>query len=1320
MGDIKLLSEAVHSSVRSGVVLFDLTRVVEELIFNSVDAGATKISVAVGVGTCYIKVEDNGCGIARDGLVLLGQRYATSKFDQLAETDAVTGGFGFRGEALSSISDVSLLEVITKAHGRPNGYRKVVKGCKCLYLGIDDGRQDVGTTVIVRDLFYNQPVRRKHIQSRTKKVLQSVKKCVLRISLVHPKVLFKVVDIESDDELFCTVPSSSPLSLLTSGFGIEVSSFLHELSVTDGVLKLLGYMSTPHDTSSVKAFQYIYINSRYMCKGPIHKLLNELAVRFNSLDLQKANVGSQNVKPNKSQTHATYILNLCCPRSWYDITFEPSKTSVDFKDWFPVIGFFEKSIIRFWNEKSSYGELRSQGPDMLEVDNMPRKADNTSSPEDLPAKYESSKIRFMIHNEPASFGPPSPWLEMLTKECDLMSYQKYNRFTSHNASKFKEHQTGSGLVYENDYKFQSGDGLFAPSRVNTNRESGSYLQAPDNNIFSSEDHLLGNKLFAAEKPYDNRVDISDPNFKDDNLNADANMSNEHTRTESSFDCFETCNDVYKFSNDLEKPFLQHCSSLTRLPLDGESRMSSERFDFQIGGLRTKRKWLEPDDLVDVGEVDKHCSSSRRLPLDGESRMSSERFDFQIDVLRTKRKRLELDDLVDIGDVDGNDHRFGFLWKDQWQDKGASVLPSPRPMTKSEVPINLDFLSSDRVKSYAIGGDFLSREIDLSLDSVANIRHFSSSDELFGSEWCPMMSDPLSGTKYLGVEKFSDEDALGRCIKYDTNDRYDYMEDREIKDHISHCDDPMQNSASRETCSLSRWTNMYSDFKNYARSPEDSNRFLPEHTLDDIDSNRFLPEHTLDDILFPKYSEILSEETELLCLDSCGKRNGNCHAVTAHHISSSIYNDKDEKQKHKIIYQAKMFACKKMPRRRCHSAPPFYRGKKKIFSLNNHLTTAGKPKTHTIDDVPTSEESNELKYSQRPAGAYQAHTELKSMEDLLVYTRPDNKKAPAVSDDKKFKMENKSEDLHMYSMDSDIQDPLDSGLKWRKSCPRTANGDKLHNIYNEDAILDVSSGILHLAGDSLVPKSINKNCLEDAKVLLQVDKKFIPVVFSGVLAIIDQHAADERIRLEELRQKVLSGEKRTVTYLDTEQKLVLPEIEYQLLYNYAEQIQNWGWLCNIHAPGSRSFTKNLNLLHKQPTAITLIAVPCILGVNLTDVDLLEFLQQLADTDGSSTIPPSVHRILNFKACRGAIMFGDTLLPSECSLIVEELKKTSLCFQCAHGRPTTVPLVNLEALHKQIAKLGSWNGSSNGLWHGLRRHELSLERASHRLSSARGQC
>ncbi|XP_052196347.1 DNA mismatch repair protein MLH3 isoform X8 [Diospyros lotus] len=748
MGDIKHLPDAVHSSVRSGIILFNLTRVVEELIFNSLDAGATKIYVAIGVGTCYVKVVDNGCGIDREGLMLLGERYATSKSDQLADTDSVARSFGFRGEALSSISDVSLLEVITKAHGKPNGYRKVIKECKCLYLGIDDGRQDVGTTVIVRDLFYNQPVRRKHIQSSTKKVLQSVKKSVLRIALVHPKVFLKLVDIESEDELFCTAPSSSPLSLVMSNLGIEVCGSLCELNVSDGVLKLSGYMSSPCDTSFLKAFQYVYINSRYIFKCPIHKLLNQLAAGSNFLDMQKAKVGSQNSKRSRSQTDVTFILDLSCPRSWYDLTFEPSKTSVEFRDWFPILGFIEKAITDFWSENFSYG-----------------------------------------HGHPLAHGT-----------------------------------------------------------------------------------------------------------------------------------------------------------------------------------------------------------------------------------------------------------------------GRSV--------------------EDKVKGEA------------------------------------------------------------------------------------------------------------------------DNRLLSE------------------------------------------------------------------------------------------------------------------------------EETSELKHLQRSSGMCQLHSEPTTLEAQLVCTRPDKKKVADDSDVKKFKVPKNSEGLYICSRDSveEFSNPLDSQPKWGKSCQNTVNGNKLHNLH-EGAILDISSGILHLAGDSLVPESMNRNCIEDAKVLQQVDKKFIAVVGSGVLALIDQHAADERIRLEELRQKVLSGEKKTITYLDTEKKLVLPETGYQLLHNYAEQVHKWGWLCNFHGRGSRSFRKNLNLLHKEPTVVTVLAVPCILGVNLTDGDLLEFLQQLADTDGSSTIPPSVLRILNSKACRGAIMFGDALLPSECSLIVEELRRTSLCFQCAHGRPTTVPLVNLEALHKQIQKLGSSDGVWDMSWRGLCRQELSLERATCRLKSAR---
>lgn len=270
--------------------------------------------------------------------------------------------------------------------------------------------------------------------------------------------------------------------------------------------------------------------------------------------------------------------------------------------------------------------------------------------------------------------------------------------------------------------------------------------------------------------------------------------------------------------------------------------------------------------------------------------------------------------------------------------------------------------------------------------------------------------------------------------------------------------------------------------------------------------------------------------------------------------------------------------------------------------------------------------------------------------------------------------------------------------------------------HDDDVLSISYGPLHLSCSVLVPECIDKNCFEEARVLLQLDKKFIPVISGEVLLLVDQHAADERIRLEELRRKVLSDDGRGITYLDSEEDLVLPETGFQLFQKYMQQIQSWGWIINS-TNSCESFKKNMNVLRRQSRRLTLAAVPCILGVTLTGKDLMDFIQQLDDTDGSSAIPPAVIRILNFKACRGAIMFGDPLLPSECSLIIEELKATSLCFQCAHGRPTTVPIVNVASLRGELARLGAVNGRQEETWHGLSHHGPSLERARTRLRELR---
>ncbi|WCJ32829.1 DNA mismatch repair protein MLH3 [Euphorbia peplus] len=1190
MGSIKRLPQSIRNSMRSGAILFDLTRVVEELVLNSLDAGATKVSVYVGVGTCYVKVEDDGCGISRDGLALLGERYVTSKFPDLAET-STSNSFGFRGEALASISDVSLLEIVTKARGMPNGYRKVLKGSKCLYLGVNDDRKDVGTTVIVRDVFYNQPVRRKNMQSSLKKVLDLVKKCVLRIALVHSKVCFLVVDIESEDELLCTRFSSS-LSLLMSVYGIEDSKFLHELNISGGVLKLSGYISGPFDCLTTKAFQYVYINSRSVCKGPIHKLLNHLATRFGRLDPWEVNSISQ--KGTRSMPHAcpSYLLNLSCSPTLYDLTFEPSKTNVEFKDWVPILNFIEDSIQQLWRENMDT-ESSSHARGSWRKDDI-WKEDLLENPEFAVKKSETQ-------NNKSSRGLA---LSMLTKEADLSC-----RVESHkapfeefcmNISVFKEQETDTEFLCQSNCSLQSRNGLVSEHERQAQKIETHLLTSEDNS-FLQDDYFLEDRVNPRERSYDHvNSHIWSLDWQDESSEKSFSMG------------------YSEFSDELEvskKPFLQICSSRRGPPLDRSYSSCVDDLEFPVDDFKSKRRRVCSVQNSDVVKID-----TRNCRFDASPEQDETLFPQEFIAYST-----------------GND-----ILKDSDNLLGASEK---------------SLLSHSKLfaKGMVLGSG--------SIDTDRSDSFYESN-----SEWCSLPSDALFQSTAWDVAHFSDDNSHEESTRLGQKTKYRRFPDsRGDKGNYGY--NIALNSSGQHNfilgCTSSRCTSSTIDFKDnadtfsaskfkdYVDAYEDISKYLQRRITDD----EFSVEHSSDKSIC---------ETELLPLDL--------------HSRGDTSNDKYESHENQFRCQNKEQG---EQRKRSQSAPPFYRHKKRFICLSKNGETDD---LKHLDMLP------------------------KDVEDLTFCPSPKVANEPGIVLDMK---ENKK-----GLLSEEIQESTESGTKWRNGCEQIAEKYASHNVGKHHNILDISSGLLHLAGNSLVPQSIHKKCLEDAKVLHQVDKKFIPIVASGTLAIIDQHAADERIQLEELRQKVLSGEAKTVSYLDAEKELTLPEIGYQLLQNYAGQIREWGWICDIQAQGTGSFKKNLKMLHQQPARVTLLAVPCVLGVKLSDGDLLEFLEQLADTDGSSTIPPSVLRVLNYKACRGAIMFGDSLLPSECALILEELKQTSLCFQCAHGRPTTVPLVNLEELHKQIAKLKLLDGSSSEVWHGLHRQELTLERAARRLSMARG--
>ncbi|XP_047158413.1 DNA mismatch repair protein MLH3 isoform X4 [Vigna umbellata] len=1293
---IKPLQEAVRSSLRSGIFLFDFTRVVEELVFNSLDARATKVSVFVGVGRSYLKVVDNGSGITRDGLELVGERYATSKFLNLVDLNVTSENFGFRGEALASISDVSVLEIVTRTHGRPNGYQKVLKGCKCLYLGIDDDRKEVGTTVVVRDLFYNQPVRRKCIQSSPNKVLQSIKKCVMRLALVRPNISFKVVDIEREDELFCTHSASSPLSLITSGFGVEVTSSLHYLEVENDIIKLSGYVSSPCNTSNIEVLQYVYVNSQFVCKGPIHKLLSQLVVRFEHQNSWTTDNEFRNKKRSRCHLGIAYLLDLSCPRSMYDLAFEPSKTYVKFKDWTPILNFIEKVIKQFWEENIASAEPSNQFAYMVE--DQQEKA-YVSVISDVP-----DMSRFRNQNR-------KDCLDLFFSTSDKLIEDDYHQSNREDVrtsidyletAMFKEKQSIGDSLFQTGYSGNLFDDSHAKCISTVTRRQNSLL------MHDSSSSLKGDNFFYSEIPaiesLNDCVAFDAPSCSHGRkFHKEADAISEAFQDDLHYDCNGHSFDV-NINGDLQKPFLKGCSTPGSILLKKDFFIN-DGYEIQKDSFISKQNTGGGKDLNDDVPFDEPSSSHGRK-FDKEADMISESFQddlcynyngysYDVNINGELQKPFlkgcsALGSILSKKDFSGNDNHElqtdSFCSKqntgeDYRSGKDLYVHPFPEVKKKLKMSKNFDFLERPLAEENILPSDLCY--------SASQIGSSDSDDRSLNFEWHPLYLKPSSQGHALGFYSTTDiKDDIGgvsRCLKWiHHKNRFD---ERENECNFSY---NTSWNTNQHHCASS-YANIGFNFDVAGDSGEIFNKLGDCHDFSDIYST--------------KRSDMLKKKLDWLLPESCVKR---CKLPNKDKGKTEKFRNSTVEENHERS-------------RRSISAPPFYRSKRRFFSLNHPSEIKAKRQIDRVYNPGFNhEEASNSKDPQQPPVARHESSKDLLLQEFKINVKQTSKVLGAmqvnditeIEELDSFNIQNCAPFGELLS--KDVQDPIDYGTKWRNCSPDFTN-DRPANTQCRNNILDISSG-LHLAGDSLIPETISKKCLEDAKVLHQVDKKFIPVVAGRTLVVIDQHAADERIRLEEMRQKVLSGEAKTVTYLHTELELVLPEIGYQLLHSYSEQIKDWGWICNIHANNSETFRRNLDVIKRQETRITLIAVPCILGVKLNDVDLLEFLQQLADTDGSSTVPPSVIRLLNSKACRGAIMFGDSLLPSECSLLVEELKHTSLCFQCAHGRPTTVPLVNLEALHSQIAKLRLMNDSSSKKWHGLRKHKLCVERVAQRLNSA----
>mgnify|MGYP000749591746 FL=1 len=314
MAKINILDKHIAELIAAGEVVERPSSVIKELVENSIDAGATEITVEVkNGGVAYMRITDNGCGIEQDDVKNAFLRNATSKIKFEDDLNNIST-LGFRGEALFSVCAVSKVELMTRTNGQEVGtHYKIEGGKETLF---EDCGCSQGTTIIVRDLFYNTPARMKFLKKDSSEG-SSIAKVLDRIALSHPEIAFKFI---RENKLELNTPGNGEVgSAIYAVYGKEFFSSLMELDYKLNGIKLGGFISKPTSPRSSRNMQHFFINGRYVKS------------RTAMVALEEAFKGSIMV-----QKFPACVMYISLPFDTIDVNVHPSKVEVRFIDERPI------------------------------------------------------------------------------------------------------------------------------------------------------------------------------------------------------------------------------------------------------------------------------------------------------------------------------------------------------------------------------------------------------------------------------------------------------------------------------------------------------------------------------------------------------------------------------------------------------------------------------------------------------------------------------------------------------------------------------------------------------------------------------------------------------------------------------------------------------------------------------------------------------------------------------------------------------------------------------------------------------------------------
>ncbi len=360
---IQLLDQNTINKIAAGEVIERPSSVVKELVENAIDAGAMAITVEIKEGgISFIRVTDNGSGINKNEIDIAFKRHATSKIKSIEDLITVSS-LGFRGEALASISAVSQVELITKTKDSITGTRYISEGGQ--KMSIEDIGAPDGTTFIVRNLFFNTPVRRKFLKSAATEA-GYINSLMQYLALSHPDISFRFIN--NNQNKLHTSGNMKLKDIIYNVYGRDITANLYEVNSSANNIKIEGYIGKPFVNRGNRTYENYYINGRYIKSGIINRAIEAGYKGF--------------IMPHN---YPFTVLHFTINPEIIDVNVHPTKMELRFSDNEYVYNFVYDTILSTLKGKELVAKVEADGQVMQHIrKDMLDEGEKDKKPENIP------------------------------------------------------------------------------------------------------------------------------------------------------------------------------------------------------------------------------------------------------------------------------------------------------------------------------------------------------------------------------------------------------------------------------------------------------------------------------------------------------------------------------------------------------------------------------------------------------------------------------------------------------------------------------------------------------------------------------------------------------------------------------------------------------------------------------------------------------------------------------------------------------------------------------------------------------------------------